>query len=90
MLASKIIGIIERRRAEKKQRYFEELRRISDDFGWGSILRYGEDRYGNPSATQVAEAGRFDKFAPEKPAVLPEDCAGTLEIKTSYERAHGI
>jgi hypothetical protein len=26
---------------------FEELRRISDDFGAGAILRYGEDRYGS-------------------------------------------
>ena len=42
------------------------------------------------SATQVAEAGRFEKFSPERLAVLPEDCTGQLEIKTSYERAHGI
>lgn len=29
-----------------RRRRFEEMRRISDNFGWGPILRYGEDRYG--------------------------------------------
>ncbi len=30
-----------------RRRQFEEMRRVSDNFGWGPILRYGEDRYGD-------------------------------------------
>jgi hypothetical protein len=39
--------------AERKQRAeaarYEEMRHLSDNFGWGPILRYGEDRYGAPT-----------------------------------------
>lgn len=31
---------------------------------------------------------RFEKFAPEKLAVLPDGCSGDLEVKSSYERVH--
>ena len=35
-----------RREMERAAAEYEEMRRISDNFGWGPILRYGEDRYG--------------------------------------------
>lgn len=42
---------------ERKQRAeaarYEEMRRLSDNFGWGPILRYGEDRYGEPGQKQT-------------------------------------
>lgn len=30
----------------ERRREFEKMRRLSDNFGYGPILRYGEDRYG--------------------------------------------
>lgn len=38
-------------RARKKRiaaERHEEMRRMSDDFGFGPYLRYGEDRWGKP------------------------------------------
>ena len=43
---------------------------------------YGEGKF----LVDKVDDGRFDKFAPERPAVLPEGCCGHLDIKTSYER----
>lgn len=34
------------RASAKRDAEMSELRRISDDFGCGPLLRYGEDRYG--------------------------------------------
>lgn len=34
------------RSAEKSRRHDEEVRRLSDNYGFGPILRYGDDRYG--------------------------------------------
>lgn len=56
MFIAKLKAVMKARKEEARRLEFEEMRRISDNFGWGPILRYGEDRYGSLSATQVAEA----------------------------------
>lgn len=43
-----IVAYFAARRAARVRRHMEELRRLSDDFGNGPLLRYGEDRWGKP------------------------------------------
>jgi hypothetical protein len=49
-METNMVMVLFRRWGERKRRAtaarYEEMRRISDNFGWGPILRYGEDRYG--------------------------------------------
>jgi hypothetical protein len=48
-LREALSGVRERNKQRFAAEQREEMRRATDDFGCGSLLRYGEDRYGSGS-----------------------------------------
>ncbi len=42
----------------------------------------------NKGSKELRMIDKFKYFYPEKPVVLRGDCAGHLQVKTSFERVH--